>query len=76
MSGLMCPHCGAITSFQPLRIYGYGIIERHSTPESLTFDKVSMDAVTQDKPGQDTYAILACQACEKRFVAEEKYGEW
>ena len=76
MGKLMCPLCGAYTSFTPARVSGEGIIEDASTNRNLTIRNISIGAIACDHTGLPNFAILTCQACENRFVAEEVAGEW
>lgn len=71
MSKLICPNCGVYTSFSSLMIEGKGILKEESGSGRLVFGEVSIGAVCPDEYSEPTYAILICQACRKRFVAEK-----
>ena len=78
MTKLVCPFCGVFTSFSPLLLEGEGILVEDSTDRWTSYKQVRLWAVTDGEYLQATYAILVCQACGERFVAEkDKYGdEW
>ena len=59
-------------------IEGRGILKEQSGSGELVFGDVSIAAVCHAEYGQPTYAILVCQACRKRFVAEKNKltDEW
>jgi len=81
MGKLICPLCGAFTSFSPVQLIGQGILLERSGEKYTMSEKVMLRAVTDEDYMivKDTcYAILACQACGKWFVAEkERHGrQW
>lgn len=76
MSKLICPLCGDATSFSPVWLRGKGVDLDDSDEKRTFYKKVMLPAKTDDTPMQDTYAIIECQACWKRFVAEKKKEEW
>ena len=78
MGKVICPRCGVFTSFSPEVFIGDGMLLEESREHMRLYKRVALNAVTAEEPRQDTYAILICQACEKRFVAQkEKYrDEW
>jgi len=55
---------------------GKGLLLEDSTEDRAVYGKVAIQAVTHDAPGEATYAILICRACDKRFVAQEEYDGW
>lgn len=78
MSKLICPNCGAATSFSPDQIIGEGILLGRSTETDTEWGRVQISAITTHEYDEDAYAILICQACNEYFVAKrEAYGdEW
>lgn len=72
MAGLKCPRCGGFTSFSPVLLQGDGVLVNESMGSSVHYAKVRMPAVTDGWP---EYAILKCEACGERFVAN-KTGDW
>lgn len=80
MGKLICPHCGAFTSFSPAQVLGKGILVSRSTETETEWGTVQISAIIPyDYGGTDhVYAILVCRACEEYFVAErEAYAdEW
>jgi len=76
MAKLVCPFCGVFTSFSPLWLEGKGVLVEDPTDRWTSYKQVRLWAVTDEKYPQATYAILVCQACGERFVAEkDKYRD-
>ena len=75
MGKLICPLCGAFTSFSPVQIIGRGILLGRSTADETRWGKVRISAITPYVDDKDTYAILVCQSCSEYFLAKrEKYS--
>ncbi len=72
MSKLICPHCGAFTSFSPASIIGKGVLLGRSTENTTEWGQVQVQAITPYKYEDDTYAIVDCQACYECFVAKRE----
>ena len=68
MAGLQCPHCGAYTSFEPVRVKGA------SAHDVVTGGKMFITALATTEGSKDEppyFAILECQACRRDFVARK-----
>jgi len=76
MAKLICPNCGAATSFSPACIAGKGILRGESTDKYTKWGEVEIQAVIPYQYGEISYAILVCRACNEFFVAiNDEYSE-
>lgn len=79
MGKLICPHCGDATAPTPLVFKAKVLLTNRALatllPHYPYMDGTS-EAVTYDDYGEPMYGIMACQSCQKRFVAEIVEGEW
>ena len=74
MGQLVCPRCGAFTS--PTLAWFEAEVTVGISGGLATRQGKAM-AVTTGKVDQPTYGVMVCQACEKRFLAEQDdYGRW
>ena len=69
MSKLICPNCGAHTSFNPILANVKGILVDLSSKVATNYTNVRVAFEEPYQYGVDNYAILNCQACGKRFIA-------
>jgi len=72
MSKLICPNCGAATSFSPAQIIGKGTLLDASTEKYTQWGNVQISATIPYDYDEDSYAILVCRACNEYFVAKRK----
>ena len=80
MSKLTCPICGVATSFSPSLVTGKGVLVDGSDKTYTKWGEVRISAIVPFNytHSSHAYAILNCEACSVRFVAEKKEysDEW
>lgn len=73
MGKLICPHCGDSTSPTP---YIFRASVNVDTILSSRYEVGTAEAVMPSGSGSPIYAIIVCQSCKKRFVAQETADWW
>lgn len=73
MGKLICPHCGDSTSPTP---YSFRTKVEVDAIFGSRYKEGITEAVTPREGGSPPYAIMVCQSCKKRFVAQETADGW
>ena len=76
MAGLLCPHCGIATSFNPAPIRGQGVLVDYSDAGNTVKGQVAVSAVVDDRNLAPHFAVVQCAGCDKLFVAGRHYGHF
>jgi len=79
MGKLICPHCGDSTAPIPFTFKAQIRFKASSlAPFIPTYPYMegTAEAVMPWEAGSPIYAIIVCQSCRKRFVAQETADEW
>lgn len=79
MGKLICPRCGDATAPTPLVFKAKVLLEQRNLAlllPSYPYMEGMSEAVTYDDYGEPMCGIMACQSCQRWFVAEMVEGEW
>ena len=69
MAGLVCPHCGVSTAFNPARVRGIGVLLERSRPDVMYKEEVQIPAVLKGPDVDPNVAVVECTECRHVFIA-------